>query len=75
MSFTSNTITDGHQFHILSHYYVRYRMTHGIDTDDNHAPGRYVGCETDCGDILIYDDENDEAWIRSDTTLSISWQT
>ncbi|WP_175607250.1 DUF7331 family protein [Natrinema saccharevitans] len=31
--------------------------------------------ETDDGTVRIFDTENDAAWLESDTTLSIAWQT
>jgi len=36
--------------------------------------GRYRGRELDGDEIEIYDAENDDAWIRSDTTMHRSWQ-
>ena len=39
------------------------------------TPGRYDGVEGDDGDVVIYDTENDDAWIQSDTTTHLSWQT
>lgn len=39
----------------------------------NEGPGRYLGRETDSGEILIYDVENDDAWIRSDTAIHRAW--
>jgi hypothetical protein len=40
---------------------------------ETDGPGRYHGRETDSGEILIYDTENDDAWIRSDTTIDRAW--
>lgn len=40
---------------------------------EHDGPGRYLGRETDAGEIMIYDAENDDAWIRSDTTMHRAW--
>jgi hypothetical protein len=37
--------------------------------------GRYVEREADDGEVTIYDTLNEDAWIRSDTTLSVECQT
>ena len=42
------------------------------ERDDSR--GRCDGRETD-GVLEIYDVENEDAWIRSDTTVHLSWQT
>lgn len=34
--------------------------------------GRYIGKETSDGDIVIYDSQNEQAWIQSDTTMDPS---
>ena len=42
------------------------------------APSEPVRCaakETDDGTVRIFDTNNDAAWIESDTTLSLAWQT
>lgn len=39
----------------------------------HEGPGRYLGRETDSGAIVIYDAENDDAWVRSDTTIDRAW--
>lgn len=39
------------------------------------GPERYAERETDDGLVRIEDTTNDAAWIESDTTLSIAWQT
>lgn len=52
-----------------------YRLTVSGRMDErSDEPGRYQGRETDSGDIEIYDAENDDAWIRSDTTMHRAWQ-
>lgn len=33
--------------------------------------GRYVDTETPDGDVVIYDSQNEQAWIQSDTTLDV----
>ena len=40
---------------------------------NENGPGRYCGRETDSGEIVIYDVENEDAWIRSDTAIHRSW--
>jgi hypothetical protein len=32
---------------------------------------RYARRETGAGDVIIYDTENEQAWIQSDTTIDI----
>jgi hypothetical protein len=49
-------------------------MTHSTDSETD-APGRYVGRESDNGTVTIIDAENEDAWIRSDTTMALFWQT
>ncbi|MDF9745115.1 DUF7331 family protein [Natrinema salsiterrestre] len=44
-------------------------------SETTSGPDRYVEQETDDGTVRIFDPENDAAWIESDTTLSIVWQT
>lgn len=39
---------------------------------DARRPGRYAVAELRDGDILIYDTVDDDAWLRSDTTRSLS---
>ena len=39
------------------------------------SPDRYAEREMDDGTVRIFDTENDDAWIESDTTLAIAWQT
>ncbi|SNZ04078.1 hypothetical protein SAMN06269185_0443 [Natronoarchaeum philippinense] len=41
--------------------------------DSAEARGQYRGRETDDGDIEIYDADNDDAWIISDTTMHRAW--
>lgn len=43
--------------------------------DPDTLPGQYGIDSLDDGSIRIYDTANDDAWIRSDTTLDIAWQT
>ncbi len=43
--------------------------------DTTSGPNRYVTQETDDGTVRILDPTNDAAWIESDTTLSLVWQT
>ncbi|SEQ47197.1 hypothetical protein [Natrinema salaciae] len=43
--------------------------------ESTSAPGRYAERERDDGAVRIFDTTNDDAWIESDTTLSIAWQT
>jgi hypothetical protein len=38
---------------------------------EESADGRYVGRETDDGDVVIYDSQNEQAWIQSDTSVEI----
>ncbi|MBZ6493903.1 hypothetical protein [Natrinema longum] len=38
-------------------------------------PDRYAEHQTKEGTVRIFDRRNDAAWIESDTTLSIAWQT
>jgi len=33
--------------------------------------GRYERRETGTGDVIIYDSQNEQAWIQSDTTVDI----
>lgn len=33
--------------------------------------GRYVSRETGTGDVIVYDSQNEQAWIQSDTTVEI----
>jgi len=42
---------------------------------EDESRGRYVGTETDDGDIRIYDSENEDAWVQSDETVDVAWQT
>ncbi|MFB1063146.1 hypothetical protein [Natrinema sp. H-ect4] len=44
-------------------------------TETTSRPGRYAERETDDGVVRIFDTTNDAAWIESDTTLSVAWQT
>jgi spermidine synthase len=37
----------------------------------NSDGGRYVDTETQEGDVVIYDSQNEQAWIQSDTTLDL----
>lgn len=37
--------------------------------------GRYVATDLEDGTVRISDTENDAAWIRSDWTIALSWQT
>ncbi len=43
--------------------------------DETRSPDGVAAQETDDGTVRIFDTENDAAWIESDTTLSIAWQT
>lgn len=43
------------------------------DTAD--SPEQYATDSLDDGSVRIYDPENDDAWIRSDTPIEIAWQT
>ncbi|SIR86391.1 hypothetical protein [Natronorubrum thiooxidans] len=36
---------------------------------------RYAEQQTEAGTVRIFDTENDAAWIESDTTLAVAWQT
>lgn len=38
-------------------------------------PGRCTADTLDDGTLRLYDPENDDAWIRSDTTRDLAWQT
>ncbi|MFC6718803.1 hypothetical protein ACFQHN_14580 [Natrialbaceae archaeon GCM10025896] len=42
---------------------------------ENDDRGRYAERRNDDGIVRIYDTENEDAWIESDTTVSIGWQT
>lgn len=44
-------------------------------TDAGPTRGRYGSRELECGTVTIYDTENDEAWLRSDVTVSVAWRT
>lgn len=44
-------------------------------TDATSESDRYATREMDDGTVRIFDTENDAAWIESDTTLAIAWQT
>lgn len=44
-------------------------------SDETSGPDRYAAQETDDGTVRIFDTTNDAAWIESDTTVSIAWQT
>lgn len=44
-------------------------------SEPKSGPDRYAERETDDGIVRIFDTTNDDAWIESDTTLSIAWQT
>ena len=39
------------------------------------TPGRYGQYETEDGEVVLFDAENTDAWIASDTAEPISWQT
>ncbi len=43
--------------------------------DETRGPDRVAEQKTADGTVRIFDTENDAAWIESDTTLSIAWQT
>lgn len=43
--------------------------------DETSEPDRYATQELDDGTVRIFDTENDAAWIESDMTLAIGWQT
>lgn len=43
--------------------------------DSDTQPGQYATDSLDDGSIRIYDTENEDAWIRSDTALDVAWQT
>jgi len=38
---------------------------------EESADGRYVDRETGDGDVVIYDSQNEQAWIQSDTTVEV----
>jgi len=42
---------------------------------ESPSGGRYGQYETDDGSIVLFDDENDDAWIASDEAEPILWQT
>ncbi|WP_222919538.1 hypothetical protein [Natrinema sp. SYSU A 869] len=44
-------------------------------SDATSGPHRYAEREADDGTVRIFDTTNDAAWIESDTSLSIAWQT
>ncbi|SDC17343.1 hypothetical protein SAMN05192552_100234 [Natrinema hispanicum] len=44
-------------------------------TEAPSEPARCAAKETDDGTVRIFDTTNDAAWIESDTTLSLAWQT
>lgn len=41
----------------------------------SQSRGRYAEREAADGTVVIYDTANDDAWIKSNTTLAIAWQT
>lgn len=38
------------------------------------SPERYVVDDLGDGAVRMYDTENEDAWIRSDTTVALGWQ-
>ncbi len=78
----ANVFAEFHSSHIKrslvnGETYVDRPPTLANATMNEHRTGRgrYVERTTEDGTVTIADTYNDDAWIRSDTTVSIAWQT